>query len=80
MGSILSSEPSKILLGTGDHVYLNFGANFGVRPGDQFTVFRDTSPVMHPITGKLAGYKVAIAGVVEVKRILGKNGYPYKRS
>lgn len=73
MGSIISSEPSKILLGTGDHVYLNVGSGFGVQPGDKFTVFRDTSPVLHPITGKLAGYKVAVAGIVEVQRILGKN-------
>ncbi len=73
MGSIISSEPSKILLGTGDHVYLNVGSNFGVQPGDKFTVFRDTSPVMHPITGKLAGYKVAVAGIIEVQRILGNN-------
>lgn len=73
MGSIISSEPSKILLGTGDHVYLNFGSNFGVQPGDKYTVFRDTAPVTHPITGNLVGYKVAVGGIVEIKRVLGKN-------
>ena len=73
MGSIISSEPSKILLGEGDHVYLNVGSHFGVQPGDKYTVFRSTAPVHHPITGKTVGYKVAVLGQVEVKRILDKN-------
>ena len=73
MGSIISSEPSKILLGEGDNVYLNVGSNFGIRPGDMLTVFRDTAPVRHPVTGKLVGFKVAILGDVEVLRILNKN-------
>ena len=73
LGSIVSSEPLKILLGKGDHVYLNVGSDFGFSPGDAFTVFRSTAPVIHPVTGKTVGYKVAILGEIEILSILGKN-------
>ena len=72
MGTILTSEPPKILLGEGDVVYTNLGTHHGIRPGDKFTVFRSSSPVMHPITGKKEGYKVAVLGELEIFDIIGK--------
>lgn len=72
MGSILSSNPPKILLGEGDIVYTNVGTNHGVSKGDKFTVFRTSKKVMHPITGKRVGYKVAVLGEIEIIDILGK--------
>jgi len=72
MGTILTSEPPKILLGTGDIVFTNVGAKNGVDVGDMFTIFRTSKPVYHPITGRKIGYKVQIEGELELLEILGK--------
>ena len=71
MGTILSSEPPKILLGEGDIVYTNVGSSDGVESGDLFTVFRTSKPVFHPFTGRKIGYKVAIFGEIEIVDVLG---------
>lgn len=72
MGTILTSEPPKILLGTGDIVFTNVGSKNGVRPGDKFTIFRSSKPSLHPISGRRVGYKVAIQGELEIIEVLGK--------
>ena len=72
MGTILTSEPPKILLGTGDIVFTNVGSKNGVDVGDMFTIFRSSKPVFHPITGQKIGYKVQIEGELELMEILGK--------
>lgn len=71
-GTVLSSEPPKILLGEGDIVYTNVGSEDAAQPGDKFTVFRSSKPIIHPVTGARIGYKVAILGEVEIKEILGE--------
>jgi LysM repeat protein len=72
MGTILSSEPTKILLGEGDIVYTNVGSSNGVQSGDLFTVFRTSKPVSHPFTGRRIGYRVAIFGEIEIVDVLGE--------
>lgn len=72
MGTILTSEPPKILLGTGDIVYTNVGSKNGVSTGDKFTIFKTSKPVFHPITGQRIGYKVQIGGELEIIEVLGK--------
>ncbi len=72
MGAILSSEPPKILLGEGDTVYTNVGSEDNIQPGDAFTIFRSSKVVLHPITGRRVGYKVAILGELEIIEVLGK--------
>jgi hypothetical protein len=72
MGTIISSEPPKILLDKGDIVYANVGSDDGVQPGDKFTIFRSSKPVLHPLTGRRVGYKVAILGEIEILEVLGK--------
>jgi len=72
MGTIISSDPPKILLGYGDIVYTNVGTTDGVQSGDIFTVFRTSKPVLHPFTGRRIGYKVAILGELEIKDVRGK--------
>ncbi|HWP91927.1 MAG TPA: LysM peptidoglycan-binding domain-containing protein [Thermodesulfobacteriota bacterium] len=72
MGTVLSSEPPKILLGEGDTLYVNVGWDDGVMSGDKFTVFRTSKVVLNPLTGKRVGYKVAILGEVEIAEVLGK--------
>lgn len=72
MGTILSSEPPKILLGEGDAVYANVGSEDNVQPGDKFTIFRTGKTVLHPLTGRRIGFKVAILGELEILEVLGK--------
>jgi hypothetical protein len=72
MGTILSSEPPKILLGEGDMVYANVGWDDGIRAGDKFTAFRTSKVVFHPLTGRSVGYKVAMLGEIEISEVLGK--------
>lgn len=72
MGTILSSEPTKILLADGDIVYTNVGRSDGVQSGDLFTVFRTSKPVLHPFTGRRIGYKVAVFGEIEIVDVLGE--------
>ena len=72
MGTILTSEPPKILLGTGDIVFTNLGSQDGISVGDKFTVFRTSKPVYHPITRYKAGYKVSVQGVIEIIEVLDK--------
>ena len=72
MGTILTSEPPKILLGTGDIVFTNVGSKNKAGVGDMFTIFRTSKPVYHPFTGRKIGYKVQIEGELELLEILGK--------
>jgi len=72
MGTVISSDPSKILLGEGDIVYVNVGTQNGVQQGDKFTVFKSSKEVFHPVSGNKVGYKVAILGEIEITEILGK--------
>lgn len=72
-GAIISSEPLKILLGKGDHIYANLGTDHGVRPGDKFSIFRGSAQVFHPVTGEEVGYKVANLGEIEILSVLGKD-------
>ncbi len=70
MGTILSSEPPKILLGEGDIVYANVGRSDEVQSGDLFTVFRTSKPILHPFTGRKIGYNVTIFGEIEIVDVL----------
>ncbi len=72
-GTILTSDPVKILLGEGDLVYTNIGAKQGVKPGDAFVVFRTGKEVIHPISGRKIGNKVAVLGEVVITEVLGKD-------
>ena len=72
MGTILTSEPPKILLGTGDIVYTNIGTKNGASTGDRYTIFRTSKPITHPISGNRVGYKVAVLGELEIIEVLGK--------
>lgn len=72
-GTILSSDPPKILLGEGDMVYTNVGSDQGITKGDRFTVFKASKVVDHPINGSKVGHKVAVLGEIEITEILGKN-------
>lgn len=73
MGTILTSEPPKMLLGKGDIVYTNIGTKDGAGTGDRYTIYRTSKPITHPVSGNRIGYKVAVLGELEIIEVLGKN-------
>ena len=73
MGTIINSEPPRIMLAKENTLaYINLGTEDNVAVGDTFTVFKSSKPVLHPVTHRKIGYKVAILGELEVHEVLGE--------
>ncbi len=68
-GHITSSFHSTDYLYEGLDVFVDLGADDGVRVGDWFVSFREDEPVVHPLTGKPAGYRVAETGHLRVIQV-----------
>ena len=71
LGTIVNSEPPRVLLGRESIAYINVGTDDNVAVGDKFTIFRSSKIVLHPVTNKRVGYKVAVLGELEVTEVLG---------
>src|SRR5262249_61390962 len=54
----------------GDRIYMDLAEKDGVRPGQEFTVFRKTDVFRHPVTGQPMGRYEEILGYAQVKRVL----------
>lgn len=66
LGKIIDAKEDKLMLSTGDDVYIDAGEDKGVKKGDKFTIYRIAAPVYHPVSKKLMGHQVDILGTVEV--------------
>lgn len=66
LGKIVDAKEDKLMLSTGDDVYIDAGEEKGVKKGDKFTIYRTAASVYHPVRKKLVGHQVAILGTVEV--------------
>lgn len=68
LGYIASAQDEKILLSKGDIVYVAFGKDRQVNPGDSFTIYRKSRrPVKDPLTGKDFGVVVTFLGKLIIK-------------
>ena len=63
--SIVSAVPTRVLLGSGDRVYVGLGRD-DVAEGDRFTIFRTREKVFDPDTGRMLGWHVEFLGWLEV--------------
>jgi hypothetical protein len=63
--SIVSAIPKRVLLGSGDRVYVGLGRE-EVAKGDRFTIFRTREKVFDPETGRMLGWHVELLGWLEV--------------
>jgi len=63
--SIVGSVPKRVLLGSGDRVYVGLGRDDAAK-GDRFTIFRTREKVFDPETGRMLGWHVDFLGWLEV--------------
>ena len=70
--SLLDSESSRTWLAEGDLVDLGIGDG-QVEIGDEYTIFRDATPVRDLDGGRLLGYHVDILGWMVVRKITGES-------
>jgi curli biogenesis system outer membrane secretion channel CsgG len=62
----------RIIKAEGDQIYINAGANFGVRPGDRFACFHPGQALIDPETGLNLGGKDTKYGQIEVVEVQEK--------
>lgn len=67
-GKVIDAREAKSLFGQGDALYLRLSPAVDVKVGDQFTLFRPTMDVYHPITRDYMGRMVVIMGVLQIDR------------
>ncbi|BCR06361.1 peptidoglycan-binding protein LysM [Desulfuromonas versatilis] len=65
-GTLIDTVDNRIMIGTGDKVFLKMGDLAGTRSGDIFSLFDIGRPVEHPLSGELVGYQVAELGTLQV--------------
>jgi hypothetical protein len=63
--SIVSAVPKRVMLGSGDRVYIGLGEE-DTAPGNRFTIFRTREKVFDPETGRMLGWHVDLLGWLEV--------------
>lgn len=66
VGKIVDAKEDKIMLSSGDDIYIDVGLEKGIKKGDKYTIYQTASPVYHPVTRKLVGNMVDILGFLEV--------------
>ncbi len=66
IGIILESKEGKNLMSGDDIVYLAFKTSESVLIGDQYTVFRASEEIKHPVTDKKIGRRYNIIGNVKI--------------
>jgi len=51
---------------TRDYMYLDRGANAGLKAGDLYTIHRRSRTIKHPVTGKKVGYRIDTTGIARI--------------
>lgn len=68
-GVLVDTVDNRILMATGDTVFLDMKELAATAPGDRFTLFAVRQPVTHPVTKEKAGVMVTDLGVVQIDTI-----------
>ena len=71
-GAILAQKEAKIMMATGDVVYLDVGKNQNASPGMRFGIFRKGKPVEDSRSGQLLGQVTRKIGVIELNDVQEK--------
>ena len=51
---------------TREYMYLDRGANAGLKAGDLYTIHRRSRTIKHPVTGKKVGYRIDTTGIARI--------------
>lgn len=62
-GTILNVDKAE------DVVYFDLGYDNGVREGDIYTIYKESTPLIHPVTGEILGIKETTLGTVKVRDV-----------
>lgn len=65
-GTLVDTTDNRLLMATGDRVFLEMNDPGTVGPGDAFTIFELGREVRHPASGTLLGYQVVVLGSLRV--------------
>lgn len=68
-GTILAQKEAKIMMATGDVVYLDVGKNQSAKPGMRFGIFRKGKPVEDSRNGQFLGNVTRKIGVIELNDV-----------
>jgi len=68
-GTLVDTTDSRLLIGSGETVFLDIKNLEAVRPGDLYSLFDVGEPVIHPLTGRKVGYLVEDLGTVRIVAI-----------
>lgn len=70
-GILIDTVDNRILMATGDQVFLKMDDPASATPGAPFSIFRLGREVEHPVTGEPLGYQVVNLGALQVTDIDG---------
>lgn len=65
-GRIVDAVDSRLILGTGDKVFLEMDDLDGTIPGTRYYVYQTGDKITHPVDGRDIGYKIVELGTLEV--------------
>ncbi len=63
---------NRTILGKGDHIYVSFKRDIRPEVGSEWTIFRISGPVFHPITHERVGYIHTILGMAKIIKVYAK--------
>jgi hypothetical protein len=66
-GYVVSSEEERVVLSEGDSVYVAMKKECDIKPGDEFTIYKASPVVKHPLIGAKLGYVISFLGRVGIK-------------
>lgn len=64
-----TASSGRTIFGKHDLVFINLGANAGVKQGDEFNIYKTDTKVYDPETDDFLGYKITILGRLKITKV-----------
>lgn len=71
-GAVVDATDGRIMLATGDSVFVEMANLAAVNPGDRYIVLRVGNEVLHPVTGARIGFRVLDLGNLTIAAVHSK--------
>jgi len=65
-GVLIDTVDNRILLASGDRVFVKPAESSAMHPGERFSLFETGKEIEHPVTGDVVGYQVAELGALQI--------------